>query len=78
MKNTNKIPQYYIGKHYKYEARKVISDWELSWNIGNAVTYLLRANFKHKSPEECIIKAINHLQFELEELKLYKNNGKKK
>ena len=78
MKNTNKIPNYYIGKHYNYEARKVISDWELSWNIGNAVTYLLRANFKHKSPEECITKAINHLQFELDELKLNKRNVKKK
>lgn len=75
---NKKIPNYYIGKNYKYEARKVISDWELSWNIGNAVTYLLRANFKHNRPEECIEKAIHHLQFELEELKLNKNNAKKK
>jgi len=64
----NKIPDYYIGKNYKYEARKVISDWELNWNVGNAVTYLLRANFKHNSPKECIKKAIHHLEFELEEL----------
>jgi len=67
-----RIPKYYIGKNYKYEARKVVSDWELSFNVGNAVTYLLRANFKHKRPEECIKKAIAHLQFELEELKLKK------
>jgi hypothetical protein len=71
-KNMSKIPDYYIGKNYKYEARKVISDWELSWNIGNAVTYLLRANFKHSSPEKCIEKAINHLKFELDELKINK------
>ena len=63
-----KIPDYYIGKNYKYEARKVISDWELNWNIGNAVTYLLRANFKHHRPDDCIKKAIHHLEFELEEL----------
>ena len=37
-----RIPDYYIGKNYKYEARKVVSDWELSYNVGNAVTYLLR------------------------------------
>ena len=36
----NKIPDYYIGRNYKYEARKVISDWELTYNVGNAVTYL--------------------------------------
>jgi len=64
----NKIPDYYIGKNHKYEARKVISDWELNWNIGNAVTYLLRANFKHHRPDDCIKKAIHHLEFELEEL----------
>jgi hypothetical protein len=67
-----RIPQYYIGKNYKYEARKVVSDWELSYNVGNAVTYLLRANFKHHRPEECIRKAIAHLEFELDDLKLKK------
>lgn len=67
-----RIPQYYIGKNYKYEARKVVSDWELSYNVGNAVTYLLRANFKHNRPEECIRKAIAHLEFELDDLKLKK------
>ena len=64
-----KIPNYYIGKTYKYEARKVIEDFELSYNIGTAVTYLLRAERKHKKPIECIEKAIAHLQFELDKLK---------
>ena len=65
----NRIPNYYIGSRYKYEARKVIEDFELSYNTGTAVTYLLRAERKHASPIECIQKAINHLQFELDKLK---------
>ena len=62
------IPDYYIGKRYKYEARKICEDFELSYNIGTAVTYLLRAERKHKSPIECITKAMAHLKFELEKL----------
>jgi hypothetical protein len=64
----NRIPNYYIGSRYKIEARKVIEDFELSYNIGTAVTYLLRAERKHDSPIECIQKAINHLEFELDKL----------
>ena len=65
----SRIPAYYIGKHYKYEARKVVEDFDLSYNCGTAVTYLLRANRKHKSPVDCIKKAIAHLEFELEKIK---------
>jgi hypothetical protein len=68
MKN-NRIPSYYIGKRYKIEARKVIEDFDLSYNVGTAVTYLLRAERKHATPIQCIEKAINHLQFELDKLK---------
>lgn len=64
-----RIPEYYIGKYHKYEARKVVEDFELSFNIGTAVTYLLRAERKHKTPIECITKAIAHLEFELEKIK---------
>ena len=66
---SNRIPSYYIGRRYKIEARKVIEDFDLSYNLGTAVTYLLRANRKHDSPIECIQKAINHLEFELDKLK---------
>tara|TARA_R110001583_G_scaffold8915_1_gene42073 strand:- start:1452 stop:1751 length:300 start_codon:yes stop_codon:yes gene_type:complete len=62
------IPAYYIGKKYKIEARKVVSDFNLSFNVGSAVTYLLRHRNKHKDPRECINKAIKHLIYELEEL----------
>ena len=64
----NKIPKYYIGKTYKIEARKVVEDFDLTYNIGTAVTYLLRAKRKHKSPVECIKKAIAHLEFELDKI----------
>ena len=63
-----RIPTYYIGKYHKYEARKVVEDFDLSYNCGTAVTYLLRANRKHDSPVECIKKAIAHLEFELEKI----------
>tara|TARA_B100000519_G_C14258208_1_gene446155 strand:+ start:2563 stop:2847 length:285 start_codon:yes stop_codon:yes gene_type:complete len=63
-----RIPTYYIGKHHGYEARKVVEDFELSYNVGTAVTYLLRANRKHDTPIDCIKKAITHLEFELEKI----------
>ena len=65
---SNPIPNYYIGNTYGYEARKVCEDWDLSYNIGTAVTYLLRSSYKHDSPYDCIQKAINHLNFELDKL----------
>jgi ribosome-associated translation inhibitor RaiA len=65
----NRIPSYYIGKRYKIEARKVIEDFDLSYNVGTAVTYLLRAEKKHATPIQCIEKAIAHLEFELDKLK---------
>lgn len=68
-------PDYYLGKKHKYEASKVVSDFELSYNIGTAVTYLLRAGKKiyvNESEKESlkadIYKAIDHLKFELLEL----------
>lgn len=70
IKEDSRIPNYYVGRHHGYEARKVVEDFELSYNIGTATTYLLRSSNKHKSPQECIKKAIAHLEFELERLKL--------
>jgi hypothetical protein len=63
----NKIPSYYIGKIYKYEARKIIEDYDL----GTACSYILRSERKHKTAVDCIQKAINHLEFELEKIKNY-------
>lgn len=62
-----RIPYYYIGNN-GYEARKVVSGFDLTYNLGTAVTYLLRAYKKHPQPTECIKKAIAHLEFELERI----------
>ncbi len=63
------IPDYYIGKVYGYEARKIIEDYQLSYNIGTAITYLLRSSNKHDDPTNDLIKAINHLHYELDIIK---------
>ena len=62
-------PSYYSGTKYGYSARKVVEDFTLSYNLGTAVSYLLRAGKKEGNPpEQDIQKAINHLHFELEKL----------
>ena len=65
--NDHRIPEYYKGKN-GYEARKVVENFDLNYNVGTAVTYLLRSSYKHDSPYDCIQKAINHLNFELDKL----------
>ena len=72
--SKDKIPSYYIGRVYGYEARKVVEDFDLSYNIGTATTYLLRAKRKHETSVDCIQKAINHLEFELDKIKNEKTN----
>ena len=65
----DRIPAYYVGSKYGYEARKVIEDFNLSYNVGTAVTYCLRAKRKHSDGGiSDIKKAIAHLSFELEKL----------
>ena len=66
---TTKEPSYYSGTKYGYSARKVVEDFNLSYNVGTAVSYLLRAGKKEGNPaEQDIQKAINHLHFELDKL----------
>ena len=62
-----RVPYYYKGKE-GYEARKGCDNFDLTYHIGTAVTYLLRAYRKHDTPVDCIKKAIAHLEFELEKL----------
>tara|TARA_R110001599_G_scaffold157454_2_gene343611 strand:+ start:159 stop:425 length:267 start_codon:yes stop_codon:yes gene_type:complete len=69
-------PHYYTGKLYGYSARNIVEDFDLGYNTGTAVSYLLRAGRKEGNPaEQDIQKAINHLHFELD--KLYQNNKTK-
>mgnify|MGYP003137917632 CR=1 FL=1 len=66
-------PTYYSGTKYGYSARKVVEDFDLGYNTGVAVSYLLRAGKKPGNPaQQDIQKAINHLHFELD--KLYKES----
>ena len=59
------IPEYYKGKH-GYEARRVCDNFDLTYHLATAVTYLLRAYKKHEEPISDIKKAIAHLEFELD------------
>tara|TARA_R110000822_G_scaffold112812_4_gene243800 strand:- start:2217 stop:2501 length:285 start_codon:yes stop_codon:yes gene_type:complete len=61
----DKVPEYYKGKN-GYQARKVVENFNLNYNLGTATTYILRAYHKHDTAKDCIEKAIHHLQFELE------------
>jgi hypothetical protein len=74
MINEEDIPSYYKGKN-GYMAKDVVSNFDLSWNIGTAVTYLLRCGKKKEEGMtdtekhiEDIQKAINHLHFELDRI----------
>lgn len=50
-----------------YEPRKVIADWGLNFNLGNAVKYLSRAGRKGDKIKD-LRKAIQYIDFEIEEL----------
>ena len=68
MINEEDIPSYYKGRN-GYMAKDVVSNFDLSYNIGTAVAYLLRAKNKHQDGGvEDIKKAINHLHFELDRI----------
>ena len=67
MKNKE-TPEYYKGKK-GYMAKDVVENFDLTYNVGTAVTYLLRSKKKHQDGGiEDIRKAINHLHFELDKL----------
>lgn len=70
MTKKEEIPHYYIGKTYKIEARKVVEDFQAdNYNLGVAISYLLRCGKKAGNPaEQDIRKAINHLHFELDRI----------
>lgn len=59
-------PSHYTAGR-KYEPRKVIADWGLNFNLGNAVKYVSRAGRKGDKIED-LQKAIQYIEFEIEEL----------
>ena len=60
-----RVPHYYKGKQ-GYEARKVCDNFDLTYHLATATTYILRAYHKHDTPIDCLKKAIAHIQFEIE------------
>ena len=64
----DKTPHYYKGMVYGYKAFDIIEDYKLNYNCATALSYILRSDRKHESPQECIEKAINHLYFELDKI----------
>ena len=71
----DRVPSYYKGKE-GYEARKVCDNFELPYHLATATTYILRAYRKHDTPVECLVKAIAHLEFELEKIKRNERDSK--
>ena len=59
-----KHPAHY-AEGRKYEPYKVIKDWDLNFNLGNAVKYIFRAGRKDNAAVD-LKKAIEYIQFELE------------
>jgi|TARA_R110001599_G_scaffold286057_1_gene488572 hypothetical protein len=74
MTKKKEMPFYYVGKRYKIEARKVVEDFQGdNYNLGVALSYLMRAGKKEGNPiEQDIRKAIDHLHFELD--RIYKES----
>ena len=58
-----KHPQHY--NQGKYEPIDVIKDWNLNFNLGNAIKYIARAEHKGNFKED-LEKAIFYLKHEIE------------
>lgn len=67
MNDMVKQPAHYTEGR-KYEPRKVIRDWKLSWELGNAVKYIARAGRKWNTIED-LEKAKQYIDFEIEALR---------
>lgn len=63
-----KHPSHYCFS--KYEPKDVIRDWNLNFNLGNAIKYITRAGKKtNNSMIQDLEKAKQYLEFEIEYLK---------
>ena len=71
-KQDKRIPDYYKGKE-GYEARKVCDNFDLTYHLATATSYIIRAYHKHDTPIDCLKKAIAHIEFEIEK---YEQNNK--
>lgn len=63
----SKPAHYTLGR--KYEPVKVIADWDLNFNTGNALKYISRAGRKDTAKTiEDLEKAIQYLEFEIQRI----------
>tara|TARA_R110000751_G_scaffold48529_3_gene108018 strand:- start:1726 stop:2049 length:324 start_codon:yes stop_codon:yes gene_type:complete len=74
MEEIRGVPKYYIGKN-EYQASEVVYGFSASYNVGTALTYLMRCGKKKQEGMsdmakhiEDIEKAIHHLQMEIKQL----------
>lgn len=59
-------PEYYGGKDNPYEVIKIIQHFELGFELGNVLKYILRAGKKSSDTKQSDLqKAINYIKFEL-------------
>jgi hypothetical protein len=66
-------PAYYGGKDNPHEPIKIIEHYELNFNMGNVVKYILRAGLKTPDKIEDLKKAIWYLGREIENLEKLEN-----
>ena len=62
MSNNVEHPSHY--NQGKYEVIDVINDWKLNFNLGNAIKYIARADYKNNAIED-LEKAIFYLNYEI-------------
>lgn len=68
MKHQDQInhPKHYGGKNNIYEVIKIIEHYNLGFNLGNTIKYILRAGIKSKKKYvEDLKKAVWYLQREI-------------
>jgi hypothetical protein len=66
-------PAYYGGNENPYEPIKIIEHYDLNFNMGNVVKYILRAGLKTPDKIEDLKKAIWYLGREIENLERLEN-----
>lgn len=64
MNNNVEHPNHY--NQGKYEVIDVINDWKLNFNLGNAIKYIARADYKNNAIED-LKKAVFYLKYEIKQ-----------